>query len=88
MFLQEWVESEEQEAGQRAVGVCRRHGISEATFCTWDDFTCECLALVADTSLSGARVAREIDALTARRGNPLLVVSDSGTELTSTAILR
>jgi putative transposase len=28
-----------------------------------DDFTRECLALVADTSLSGARVARELDDL-------------------------
>ena len=28
-----------------------------------DDFTRECLALVADTSLSGLRVARELDAL-------------------------
>ena len=33
-----------------------------------DDFTRECLALVADTSLSGQRVGRELDALVARRG--------------------
>lgn len=52
-----------------------------------DDFTRECLCLVADTSLSGARVARELDALMTRRGRPLMVVSDNGTELTSTAIL-
>lgn len=52
-----------------------------------DDFTRECLALVADTSLSGTRVARELDAVIARRGRPHLVVSDNGTELTSTAIL-
>lgn len=53
-----------------------------------DDFTRECLALVADTSLSGARVARELDTLIARRGKPRMVVSDNGTELTSMAILR
>ena len=53
-----------------------------------DDFSRECLALVADTSLSGARVARELTALLAHRGRPLLVVSDNGTELTSSAILR
>lgn len=53
-----------------------------------DDFTRECLGLVADTSLSGARVARELDAIVAARGKPLMVVSDNGTELTSTAILR
>lgn len=53
-----------------------------------DDFTRECLALVADTSLSGARVARELDAVLARRGRPKTCVSDNGTELTSKAILR
>jgi putative transposase len=53
-----------------------------------DDFTRECLCLVADTSLSGARVARELDAVIARRSRPLSVVSDNGTELTSMAILR
>ncbi len=56
--------------------------------CIVDDFTRECLALVADTSLSGARVARELDAVMARRGKPHLVVSDNGTEFTSTAMLR
>ena len=56
--------------------------------CVVDDFTRECLALVADTSLSGARVARELDSLAAVRSKPLTVVSDNGTELTSTSILR
>jgi len=53
-----------------------------------DDFTRECLALVADTSLSGLRVGRELDAIIARRGKPVACVSDNGTELTSMAILR
>jgi len=53
-----------------------------------DDFTRECLCLIADTSLSGVRVARELDKLIFRRGMPVTVVSDNGTELTSTAILR
>lgn len=52
-----------------------------------DDCTRECLALVADTSLSGLRVARELEALLARRGKPKMVVSDNGTEFTSNAIL-
>ena len=52
-----------------------------------DDCTRECLALVADTSLSGLRVARELDAIVARRGRPIGIVSDNGTELTSNAIL-
>ena len=53
-----------------------------------DDFTRESLCLVADTSLSGARVARELDTVIAHRGKPLSLVSDNGTELTSMAILR
>lgn len=53
-----------------------------------DDHTRECLALVADTSLSGARVVRELDAIIAARGRPLTMVSDNGAELTSTAVLR
>ena len=55
--------------------------------CVVDDFTRECLALVADTSLSGRRVVRELDAIAARRGYPASVVSDNGTELTSSAVL-
>ena len=53
-----------------------------------DDFTRECLCLVADTSLPGVRVARELDAIIAVRGRPAGIVSDNGTELTSMAILR
>ena len=52
-----------------------------------DDYTRECLALVADTSISGIRVARELDKIIAVRGRPGGIVSDNGTELTSTAIL-
>ena len=39
--------------------------------CVVDDCTRECLGLVADTSLSGLRVARELDAIVAVRGLPL-----------------
>jgi putative transposase len=53
-----------------------------------DDCTRECLALVADTSISGIRVARELDRLLAERGKPTTIVSDNGTELTSNAILQ
>lgn len=52
-----------------------------------DDCTRECLTLVADTSLSGVRVARELDRLILERGKPRTIVSDNGTELTSNAIL-
>jgi putative transposase len=53
-----------------------------------DDYSRECLGLVADTSLSGARVVRELDAIIAKRGRPAMCVSDNGTELTSMAVLR
>ncbi len=52
-----------------------------------DDCTRENLALVADTSLSGQRVARELDRLMMDRGKPRMIVSDNGTEFTSNAIL-
>lgn len=52
-----------------------------------DDYSRECLTLVADTSLSGLRVVRELDALITQRGQPTMVVSDNGTELTSMAVL-
>jgi putative transposase len=52
-----------------------------------DDFSRECLALVVDNSLSGVRVARELDRIVERRGSPCMIVSDNGTELTSRAIL-
>jgi putative transposase len=53
-----------------------------------DDCTRECLALIADTSISGIRVDRELDRLLGERGKPKMIVSDNGTELTSNAILR
>jgi len=53
-----------------------------------DDYTRECLALVADTSLSGLRVTRELDQIITCRGLPGTIVSDNGTELTSMAILK
>ena len=62
---------------------CRRFRVLTVV----DDCTRECLALVADTSLSGLRVARELEALIATRGRPAMIVSDNGTEFTSTAIL-
>ena len=45
----------------------------------YDDCTRECLALVADTSIGGRRVARELDAIMAWRGKPATIVSDNGT---------
>ena len=53
-----------------------------------DDCTRENLGLIADTSISGARVARELDALVRIYGKPACIVSDNGTEFTSKAILK
>lgn len=52
-----------------------------------DDFSRECLALVVDNSLSGIRVARELDRIVEMRAKPCMIVSDNGTELTSHAML-
>jgi putative transposase len=52
-----------------------------------DDVTRECLASIADTSISGARVVRELTGLITQRGKPGMIVSDNGTEFTSNAVL-
>ena len=48
------------------------------------DCTRECLALIADTSISGIRGARELDRPLIERGKPETIVSDNGTEFTAT----
>ena len=53
-----------------------------------DDCSRENLGLIADTSISGVRVARELDALIRLYGKPATIVSDNGTELTSRAMLE
>jgi putative transposase len=56
--------------------------------CVLDDFSRECLAAVVDTSLSGVRVARELELVVSQRGWPQTIVSDNGAELTSNTVLR
>jgi putative transposase len=65
-------------------GACRKFRILAVN----DDCCRENLCLVADTSISGARVARELDALVRIFGKPACIVSDNGTEFTSKAILK
>ena len=55
--------------------------------CVIDAFSREGLATVVDNSTPGTRVARELDRIAEARGLPCLVVSDTGTELTSQALL-
>jgi len=50
------------------------------------DFIREHLALVADASLSGLCVTRDLDRVIAERGVPEKIVSDNGTEFTGMAI--
>lgn len=52
-----------------------------------DDYTRENLCLVADTSLPGGRVIRELEALVTRRGLPRQCVSDNGPEFAGLAVL-
>jgi putative transposase len=63
---------------------CRRFRVLTVV----DDCTRECLGLIADTSLSGLRVARELHHIISQRGSPKMIVSDNGTEFTSNAILK
>lgn len=56
--------------------------------CVLDDYTRERLALVADTSLSVARMARELTSLMRSRGKLHPVGGDNGTELTNLDINR
>lgn len=53
-----------------------------------DDCCRENLCLAAGTSISGARVARELDALVRLHGKPACIVSDNGKDSTSRAILQ
>ena len=53
-----------------------------------DDYDRSCVGIVADFSLGGRRVARELDRMIAERGKPAMIVSDNGTEFTSNAMLR
>src|SRR5262249_4463498 len=56
--------------------------------CIVHDFSRECLAPVADPSLSGVRVVRELERIILERATPKVIVSDNGTELTSIAVLK
>ncbi len=53
-----------------------------------DDFSRESLKMVVDTSLNGIRVRDELTELLETRGMPERILSDNGTEFTSTAILK
>ena len=53
-----------------------------------DEYCRENLCLIPDTSISGARVARELDALVRIYGKLACILSDNGTEFTSKAILK
>ena len=51
-----------------------------------DDFSRECLLQVIDFSISGERLARELDRLAEQRSLPARIVLDNGPELTSKAM--
>lgn len=53
-----------------------------------DDFARDSVGLIADTSISGSRVVRELDAMIRLYGKPACIVSDNGTEFTSRAVLE
>lgn len=51
-----------------------------------DVFTRECLALVVDTSIGGARVARVLEEVAATRGAPGAIMVDNGPEFSGKAL--
>ncbi len=53
-----------------------------------DDYSRECLAITVDTSLSGQRVSRILEALRQADRLPGTLVCDNGTEFTSKAMLK
>jgi putative transposase len=53
-----------------------------------DDYTRESIGMIADTSIGGMRVARELDAMIRLYGKPAAITSDNGTEFTSRAMLE
>jgi putative transposase len=52
-------------------------------FALVDDYTRECLAIEADTSLGGQRVVRVLERVAAERGRPAALLSDNGPEFRS-----
>ena len=53
-----------------------------------DVFTRKCLGIVVDTSLSGHRVIRALEALIEEHGQPREILSDNGTEFTSNTVVK
>jgi putative transposase len=51
-----------------------------------DQFTRECLLLLADSSLSGQKVAEALSQVVAERGAPVAITVDNGTEFASKAM--
>jgi putative transposase len=57
-------------------------------FTLGDDYSRDCLAIEVDTSLSGQRVSRILEALRPADGLPGTIVCENGTEFTSKAMLK
>ena len=65
---------------------CLANGRRFRVFTLIDDCTRECLALYADTGISGQRVSEVLDQVTTTRGFPRAIVSDNGPEFISKAM--
>ena len=57
-------------------------------FAAIDDYTRECLALTAEQTFSGFKVARELDTLIEQYERPHILVSDNGVEFAGYAIVQ
>jgi putative transposase len=53
-----------------------------------DDYSRLALGTIADNSISGVRVIRELECIMKKRGKPKMIISDNGTEFTSNAVIK
>ena len=53
-----------------------------------DEFTTESLMIAVERSMTGTKVVQELSKLIRDRGRPEEILSDNGTELTCSAIIR
>lgn len=64
------------------------HGRRFRLLCVIDQFTKECLLIIADFSISGTRVARELDWLLLTCGKPEAITVDNGPEFAGIVLDR
>jgi len=88
----------EHEAGVKTAGLCRKHGISDATFYTWkskyggltvaDAARLRALAIDVDQGIKGEQVVATMARISSMRGAPRTIRVDNGPEFIAKALDR